>query len=147
MSIKLSKHQSNCHNIKCQCFQSVWIRLAHRLYSDFQYFLNLSQAFINGTLGGKRAFEIYLILAPCTYYAQSYLMSSISALLQLQLYHLISIHCLLLLPPQTPSSLPPTSMLHQKIRCQLFTAIQNRVFQYILKVFFIFSLTVIWSFN
>ena len=38
MSIKLSKYQSNCHNIKCQCYQSVWIRLAHRLYSDFQYF-------------------------------------------------------------------------------------------------------------
>ena len=37
----ISKCQSNCHNIKCQCFQSVWIRLAHRLYSDFQYFLEI----------------------------------------------------------------------------------------------------------
>ena len=35
--VKISIKLSNCHNIKC--YQSVWIRLAHWLYSDFQYFL------------------------------------------------------------------------------------------------------------
>ena len=35
---RLNPSISNCLNIKCQCYQSVWIRLAHRLYIDFQYF-------------------------------------------------------------------------------------------------------------
>ena len=53
MSIKLSKCQSNCQNVnqivnmsikgimttRLYYDQSMWIRLAHRLYSDFQYFL------------------------------------------------------------------------------------------------------------
>ena len=41
LSIKLSKCQSNCHIVTISnvtYYQSVGIRLAHRLYSDFQYF-------------------------------------------------------------------------------------------------------------
>ena len=47
MSIKLSKYQSNCQHVnegymttRLYYDQSVWIKLAHRLYSDFQYFLD-----------------------------------------------------------------------------------------------------------
>ena len=43
MSIKLSTCQSNCQHVnqittRLYYDQSIWIRLAHRLYSDFQYF-------------------------------------------------------------------------------------------------------------
>ena len=40
--VKLSKCQSNCQIVtisNVMYYQGVWMRLAHRLYSDFQYFL------------------------------------------------------------------------------------------------------------
>ena len=48
--VKLSKCQSNCQIVtisNVMYYQSVWIRLAHRLYSDFQYFCDETNSLLN----------------------------------------------------------------------------------------------------
>ena len=66
--VKLSKCQSNCQIVtisNVMYYQSVWIRLAHRLYSDFQYFFN--QMTISVPLTEKQVCQIYGYILRITY--------------------------------------------------------------------------------
>ena len=60
MSIKYSTCQSNCQHVnqittKLYYDQSMWIRLAHRLHSDFQYFFyRLEKLNLRRTLGERK---------------------------------------------------------------------------------------------